>query len=59
MEHIFPESVLTFSQVLVQLLPKAVALERRCLEQYASYGSGIKFLVQVPVIIKSILDTVG
>lgn len=53
------ESVLTFSQVSVQCLPKAAASERRYLEQHALYGSRIKFLIQVPVIIKSSLHNVG
>lgn len=54
-----PESVLTFSQVLIQLLSRAVVSERRYLEQRALYGSRIKFLVQVLGVIKSSLYTVG
>lgn len=53
------ESVLTFSQVSVQCLPKAAALERRYLEQHTLYGSRIKIWIHISVIIKSSLHTVG
>lgn len=58
-EHVYLWIFLTFSQVSVQWLPKAAALERRYLEQHTLYGSRIKIRIHIPVIIKSSLHTVG